>query len=222
MLTIDPRVPSFTIARATAWPHRNIDLRLTASTRSKSSSARSRKSQACVMPALLTRRSMRPWRSSVCCTRASTSALRETSARTNVAPGIDRGGRAARGLVEIGEHERRALGREALRAREADAARGAGDDGDAVRAIDSWRTITRFSVGARAYVTRRRARSAVSDRRTTRSTSPGRAARRRAPRAPSRAGCGTRRRRTRSSARRRREFGRPEARRIRRPASPPA
>ena len=109
-----------------------------------------------------------------------------------------RGGRAG-GLVAIGEHDRRALGGEALRAREADAARGAGDDGHAVLQAGV-RCMTRSSA-AMPHRHRRRAaqwlrvaarHGPLRGRSTTRSTIPDRAARRGAPRASSRAGCDTR------------------------------
>ncbi len=150
-------------------------MRFTASTRSKSSSASSRKSQACVMPALLTSTSTRPWRASARATSASTSALRETSAPTNFGAGNRRGGRGPGGLVAIGEHDGRALGGEALRAREADAAGGARDDRHAVLQSGGRCHHASSSDDDAAWVTRRRAPPAAADRRTTRSTIPDRA-----------------------------------------------
>src|SRR5471032_2194607 len=76
-----------TISRATPWPHKNIDFRLMRITRSKSSSQTSRKSAACVTPALLTRISIWPKRARVSFSIASTSAFWLTSAQKKCACG---------------------------------------------------------------------------------------------------------------------------------------
>ena len=83
------------------------------------------------MPAFACTASSFPNRSTIVCTSRSTSSPCDTSVRTKVIAVVGRGDRLAAGGVDVGDHDLRALRRQPLGRRAADAARAAGDDRDA-------------------------------------------------------------------------------------------